>query len=76
VTLLQAVQVGSVDIVLTLLLLLGGVIGAQFGAKMGTRLRGEETRALLGALVLSVALSLLWGMVRTPDDLFAIGPAL
>jgi uncharacterized membrane protein YfcA len=76
VTLLQAVQVGSVDIVLTLLLLLGGVIGAQFGAKMGTKLRGEETRALLGALVLAVALSLLWGLVRRPDALFAIGPAL
>ncbi len=76
VTLLQAVQVGSVDIVLTLLLLLGGVIGAQFGAKMGTKLRGEETRALLGALVLSVALSLLWGLLRTPGRAFDIGPAL
>lgn len=76
VTLLQAVQVGSVDIVLTLLLLLGGVVGAQFGAKMGSGLRGEETRALLGALVLAVALSLLWGLVRTPEALFEIGPAL
>ena len=76
VTLLQAVQVGSVDVVLTLLLLLGGVIGAQFGAKMGTKLRGEETRALLGALVLAVALCLLWGLVKKPEALFAIGPAL
>jgi uncharacterized protein len=76
VTLLQAVQVGSVDIVLTLLLLLGGVIGAQFGARMGTKLRGEETRALLGALVLGVALSLLWGLVRRPDNLFQVGPLL
>jgi integron integrase len=47
VTLLQAWQVGSVDIVLTMLLLVGGVAGAQFGAAMGTKLRGEETRALL-----------------------------
>ena len=74
VTLLQAVQTGSVDIVLTLLLLVGGVAGAQFGAAMGTRLRGEETRALLGLLVLGVALSLLWGLVATPETLFAIGP--
>ncbi|MDQ1080991.1 sulfite exporter TauE/SafE family protein [Pseudoroseomonas cervicalis] len=74
VTLLQAVSTGSVDIVLTLLLLVGGVAGAQFGASMGTRLRGEETRALLGLLVLGVALSLLWGLVATPDSLFAVGP--
>lgn len=74
VTLLQALQVGSVDIVLTLLLVAGGVAGAQFGAAMGTRLRGEEMRALLGLLVLSVALGLLYDLVRVPDNLFAIGP--
>jgi uncharacterized membrane protein YfcA len=76
VTLLQAVQLGTVDLLLTMLLLLGGVAGAQFGAAMGGRLRGEETRALLGLLVLSVALSLLWGLVRTPPNLFSSGPAL
>jgi uncharacterized membrane protein YfcA len=75
VTLLQAIQLGTVDIVLTLLLLLGGVAGAQFGAAMGARLRGEETRALLGLLVLAVAGSLLWDLVRTPDRLFNAGPA-
>jgi uncharacterized membrane protein YfcA len=74
VTFLQAIQVGSVDIVLTLLLLAGGVSGAQFGAAMGTRLRGEEMRALLGALVLAVALSLLWDLLRVPEALFVIGP--
>ncbi|MDB5370946.1 MAG: permease [Roseomonas sp.] len=74
VTVLQAVSTGSVDIVLTLLLLIGGVAGAQFGAAMGTRLRGEETRALLGMMVLAVAVSLLWGLIRTPDSLFVIGP--
>jgi hypothetical protein len=76
VTLLQAAQLGTVDIVLTLLLLLGGVAGAQFGAAMGARLRGEETRALLGLLVLAVAGSLLWGLLRVPDYPFAVGPAL
>jgi uncharacterized membrane protein YfcA len=74
VTFLQAIQLGSVDIVLTLLLLAGGVAGAQFGAAMGTRLRGEETRALLGALVLGVAGALLWDLLRTPTRLFVIGP--
>jgi len=50
------------------------VIGAQFGAAMGTKLRGEEMRALLGALVLSVALALLWDLLRVPATLFVIGP--
>ncbi|WP_456308887.1 sulfite exporter TauE/SafE family protein [Siccirubricoccus soli] len=76
VTLLQAVQLGTVDILLTLLLLAGGVAGAQFGAAMGSRLRGEETRALLGLLVLGVALSLLWGLLRPPGNLFSSGAAL
>ncbi len=76
VTLLQAAQLGTVDIVLTMLLLLGGVAGAQFGAAMGARLKGEETRALLGLLVLGVAVGLLWGLVRPPERLFSSGPAL
>jgi hypothetical protein len=41
---------------------------------MGGKLRGEETRALLGALVLSVAVALLWDLLRVPQQLFVIGP--
>lgn len=72
VTVLAAVQMGSVDIVLTLLLLVGGVVGAQFGAALGGRLRGEETRFLLGALVLGVAALLGWGLIQAPERLFSL----
>jgi uncharacterized membrane protein YfcA len=75
VTFLQAVQLGAVDIVLTLLLLLGGVAGAQLGVAMGGKLRGEETRALLGLLVLAVAAMLLWNLVAPPEELFSVGRA-
>lgn len=75
VTILQAWQNGTVDVVLTLLLVAGGVAGAQFGAAFGGRLRGEETRALLGALVLAVAAALLWDLLRVPENPFAIGRA-
>ncbi|MCS6891705.1 MAG: sulfite exporter TauE/SafE family protein [Rhodovarius sp.] len=72
VTIMAAWQLGTVDIVLTLLLLAGGVAGAQFGAQMGSRLRGEETRFLLGALVLAVAAMLLWRLTTPPDQLFTL----
>ena len=48
----------TVDIVLAFVLMVGGVAGAQYGAKAGQRLRGEQLRALLALLVLAVALRL------------------
>ena len=76
VTVLQAVSTQSVDIVLSLLLMVGAVAGAQFGAALGSRLRGEETRGLLGLLVLAVAVELLVGLVRRPEALYSLGPLL
>ncbi len=72
VTFLQAWQNHTVDIFLALLLLVGGVVGAQFGARAGAKLRGEQLRGLLAVLVLSVALKLLYDLVTTPDDLYSI----
>ncbi len=47
-TTMQAATNQTVDVVLGLCLMVGGVIGAQFGAQVGQRLRGETLRALLG----------------------------
>ena len=47
----------SVDILLALLLIAGGVVGAQFGTRFGVRLKAEQTRILLALLVLLVAAS-------------------
>ena len=46
-----------------LILIVGGVVGAQFGVRAGAKLRGEQLRLLLALLVLAVALRLLWGLV-------------
>jgi uncharacterized membrane protein YfcA len=73
VTFLQSAQNQTVDVILALILLTGGVIGAQIGTRAGTRLRGEQLRVLLAALVLAVCGKLLFDLVSTPDDLFAIG---
>ena len=62
----------TVDVVLALLLLTGGVIGAQIGTKVGANLKGEQLRILLAAMVLAVCLKLLFDLVLTPDDLYSI----
>jgi uncharacterized membrane protein YfcA len=72
VTVLQATTNFSVDIMLALFLILGGVVGAQFGVRIGARLRGEQLRLLLALLVLAVGLRLLIGLVVRPDDPFSV----
>ncbi|NVK17791.1 MAG: sulfite exporter TauE/SafE family protein [Methylocystaceae bacterium] len=73
VTILQAATNQTVDIVLALLLLIGGVIGAQFGARAGMKLQGEQLRVLLALMVLGVCFKLGFDLIVTPDDLFSLG---
>jgi uncharacterized membrane protein YfcA len=75
-TVMQATTNQSVDIVLAMLLMTGGVIGAQYGARIGQKLRGEQLRALLAMLVLAVGLRLAIELFVTPDDLYSISIAL
>jgi uncharacterized membrane protein YfcA len=72
VTFLQAYQNQTVDMMLAMLLLVGGVIGAQLGAAWGAKLRGEQLRGLLALLVLAVAAKLAYDLIATPDDLYSI----
>jgi len=74
VTFLQAYTNRTVDAVLTLLLLIGGVIGAQIGTRFGSRLRGEQLRFLLALLVLAVAAKLAQDLTLRPHDLYTIAP--
>ncbi len=70
VTMLHAITTQTVDVTLALLLLVGSVIGAQYGVRHGARLRGEQIRGLLAALVLTVAIALAFELVIMPDDLY------
>jgi uncharacterized membrane protein YfcA len=69
---LQAGRNQTVDIVLATLLLLGGVIGAQLGARASGRFRAEELRALLALLVLVVGLRMGAGLFLKPDEAFVL----
>ncbi len=72
-TFLQATVNQTVDVVLALLLLIGGVVGAQIGARMGAKLRGEQLRILLAIIVLGVCLKLAFDLVVTPTEPFSFG---
>ena len=71
-TILHSVTNNSVDIVLALLLIVGGVFGVQFGARVGQKLRGEQFRLLLALLVLAVGLRFGLELVLKPDEMFSI----
>ena len=71
-TMLHASQNQTVDVVLAVLLMAGGVVGAQVGAAAGERLKAEQLRFLLAALVLMVGLRFAWQLISTPTDVFSI----
>ncbi len=75
-TLLHATQSQTVDILLAVLLLAGGVVGAQFGAHAAQALPPERLRLFLALLVLGVAIRLLIGLTWTPRELFSIQTAM
>ena len=75
-TVLHASQNQTVDVVLAMLLMVGGVIGAQFGTIAGERLKAEQLRFLLAALVLLVGLRFAWQLVAPPSDVYSISPAI
>ena len=71
-TLIQAVTSGAVDIVLAALLLIGGVVGAQYGAHLATRLKPDLLRLALALIILLVALRMALGLAWRPDEIFTI----
>ena len=60
----------TVDIVLSALMILGGVIGAQIGVRIGSQLKAEYLRGILAILVLLVCAKILSDLILTPSDMF------
>ena len=74
-TLLHATTNYTVDIVLAVLLLLGGVIGAQLGSQLGTHLRAEQLRILLALMVIAVCIKIALDLLVMPGELYSISDA-
>ncbi|HXV32310.1 MAG TPA: sulfite exporter TauE/SafE family protein [Sinorhizobium sp.] len=70
--LVQASTNYTVDIVLAFVLMIAGVIGAQYGVRVGQRLRGEQLRALLALLVLAVGIRLAIELVIPPENIYSV----
>jgi uncharacterized membrane protein YfcA len=75
-TLLHAATNHQVDAVLALLLMVGGSIGAQFGAQAGQNMRAERLRLLLGLLILAVGIRFAFALVLPPADLYVVQPTV
>jgi hypothetical protein len=71
-TMVHSLTTRAVDIVLAALLLAGGVIGAQYGAILTTRLKPDYLRLALAVIILLVALRMFLGLFWRPDEIFSI----
>lgn len=73
-TMMHSVTTRAVDIVLSVLLLIGSVTGAQIGARFANRLRPEYLRLALATMVLLVALRMILGLTWRPDEIYLVAP--
>ncbi|MEO4042003.1 sulfite exporter TauE/SafE family protein [Hoeflea sp. CAU 1731] len=75
-TVIQATTNQSVDVFLAGLLMIAGVIGAQYGVRAGRKLRGEQLRAGLALLVLGTGVRLGYDLVATPQELYSVAATM
>ena len=71
-TLVHATTTRSVDIVLAVLLLLGSVVGAQYGAWLAQRMKPELLRMILAIVVLGVAFRMALQLGWRPEEIYTV----
>ncbi|MDF1872716.1 sulfite exporter TauE/SafE family protein [Vannielia sp.] len=71
-TLLHATTNYTVDMALALLLLIGGVLGAQIGTRIGVHLKAEQLRILLAGMVMLVCGMLALDLLLKPSELYSL----
>jgi uncharacterized membrane protein YfcA len=71
-TFILALTTQSVDIVLAALLLIGGVVGAQYGARLATQMKPDLLRLALAIIILLVALRMAIGLAWRPDEIYTV----
>lgn len=71
-TMTHALTTKSVDLILAGLLLLGSVIGAQFGTRIALKARPDLLRLVLAITVILIALRMLFGLGVQPDEIYSV----
>lgn len=71
-SLLHAIQNQTVDILLALPLIIGGLLGGYIGARIGQRFSPAQLRAGLALVLLAIGLKLLFDLVAPPGELFSL----
>ena len=74
-TFMHATTNHSVDVALALMLIFGGVVGAQIGTSIGLRMKGEQLRVLLALLVIAVCAKLALDLLLQPAELYSLATA-
>ncbi len=75
IVVIQAQVTHTVDLVLAGLLMLGGVVGAQLGVRLGAGLKSEHLRAALGAILVAASAQFLWDLAIAPSEFYVFGEA-
>jgi uncharacterized membrane protein YfcA len=73
-TMMHALTTKAVDIVLAGLLLLGSVMGAQYGTQLAQKAKPEYLRIILAAIVLLIALRMFFGLFYRPEEIYTVIP--
>ncbi len=76
IVVLQSMATQTVDLVLALLLMAGGVVGAQIGARVGAGVKAEYIRGILGALLVAASAKFLFDLVIPPEEQYVLGGGL
>ena len=71
-TFMHSLQSHTLDIVLSIILMIGSAIGAQIGYFLSSKLPGEVLRLLLACIMLTLFCKLAMGLIITPEELYSL----
>ena len=72
-TIMHATFNQTVDLLLALILIAGGVIGIQVGMVLARKIQGTQARAILALIILAVAFKLIGDLLIEPLEHYTTG---